>query len=293
MPEKPSPRSATIVVPILGMHRSGTSMFTRALQLLGMELGEGLMPPQPDNPKGFWENEFFWSANVQILRDLNCQMSGYGKGDSLLRLPELSGAVERSDDNLATIESFIDRTFSAPVWGWKDPRTVLLFPFWLGVLVDLGFRQIRPTIIARHPGACVRSLTRRQDLPQMAAALGLQAPDLALDMWKAYSRILLAIGDETDCFIGLHEWLMAPDRVEDELRRCAAYSGLGEGVDLSPALEWIDPAAVHQTDDGDRDTDPESLSLYREFEARATSQRAVWARRAAPHLISLPQASVT
>ena len=279
MPGKRAPRSATIVVPILGMHRSGTSMFTRALQLLGLQLGEGLMAAQPDNPKGFWENEFFWSVHVQILRDLNCHMSGYGKADALLGLPELSGAVERSDDNLTTIECFIDRTFTAPVWGWKDPRTVLLFPFWLGVLVDLGFRQIRPTIIARHPGACVQSLARRGDLHPVAAALGLEVPALALDMWKAYSRILLAMGDETDCFIGLHEWLVAPDRVEDELRRCAAYTGLGEDVDLRPALEWVDPAAVHQSHHSAQDADPESLALYREFVSRASGQRETWLRQ--------------
>ena len=257
-------------------------MFTRAMQLMGLELGEGLMAPQPDNPKGFWENEFFWSADVQILRDLNCHMNGYGRAETLLRLPELSGAVERSDENLTTIESFISRTFSSPVWGWKDPRTVLLFPFWMGVLVDLGFRQVRPAVIARHPAACAQSLARRGDLPPIAAALGLDAGDLALEVWKAYSRILLAISDETHCLISLHEWLMAPDQVEEELLRCAAYAGLGADVDLTPALEWVDPTAVHQTDPAAGKADAESLSLYGEFVDRASQQRRTWLRRPAP-----------
>ena len=49
-----SPVAADAGLLVLGMHRSGTSMFTRALNLLGMELGQPLMAPQPDNPKGFW-----------------------------------------------------------------------------------------------------------------------------------------------------------------------------------------------------------------------------------------------
>jgi len=264
------------------MHRSGTSMFTRALQLLGLELGEDLMAPQPDNPKGFWENEFFWAVNVQILRDLNCHMNGYGRAEALLSLPELSGAAERSSDNLTTIDSFLSRTFTSPVWGWKDPRTVLLFPFWLGILVDLGFRQIRPTLIARHPAACTQSLARRPDLPPVAGALGLDVQDLALEMWKAYSRILLAISDETRCFVSLHEWLITPDQVEDELRRCAEYAGLGMDVDLTPALEWVDPAAAHQTDPSAGKADAESMSLYRQFVSRASAQRRSWLRHSTP-----------
>jgi len=41
---------------ILGMHRSGTSALTRVLNLLGMELGQPLLPPHPTNETGFWEH---------------------------------------------------------------------------------------------------------------------------------------------------------------------------------------------------------------------------------------------
>ncbi len=42
---------------ILGMHRSGTSTVTRAVNLLGAYLGQNadLMPPTLDNPEGYWK----------------------------------------------------------------------------------------------------------------------------------------------------------------------------------------------------------------------------------------------
>ncbi|MFH1567568.1 MAG: hypothetical protein ABIL09_06155 [Gemmatimonadota bacterium] len=264
------------MVPVLGMHRSGTSMFTRALNLLGMELGGPLMAPQPDNPKGFWENEFFWELDVRILRALGCHMNGYGSAEDLLTIPARSARVERSDANLQAIQSYLDRTFTGHVWGWKDPRTVLLFPFWLGLLADLGFRQVRPTVIARHPGACVRSLVRRGDLQPLAGALKVPPARLALEMWKAYSLALVAICDATGCYTSLHEWMLDRDLAASELRRCAQYVGLGDGVDLTPALEWVDPTSVHHSGSSGEGVDEEALEVFALLQSRAAAQRAAW-----------------
>ena len=42
---------------MLGMHRSGTSTITRGLKVLGVELGNKLMPPVlGDNDKGYFED---------------------------------------------------------------------------------------------------------------------------------------------------------------------------------------------------------------------------------------------
>ena len=40
---------------VLGMHRSGTSAVAEALSILGAQLPARLMPPQSDNPRGFFE----------------------------------------------------------------------------------------------------------------------------------------------------------------------------------------------------------------------------------------------
>lgn len=46
--------SSRRVIVVLGMHRSGTSVFARGLPVLGVELGDRLMAPDPYNPRGFW-----------------------------------------------------------------------------------------------------------------------------------------------------------------------------------------------------------------------------------------------
>lgn len=269
-----------VAVPILGMHRSGTSMFTRALNLLGVELGGPLMPPQKDNPKGFWENEFFWAVDVKILQALGRHPSGYGDAKSLDDLPDICSGVSLSEEDVDAIGEYVQRTFGgSDRWGWKDPRSVLLFPLWLRLLVDLGQRDIRPTVITRHPLACTRSLLGRGDLEPLARQLSLDPAALAMDMWKAYTRVLVAVSEETGCYVGTHEWLMDSDRATAELQRVAAYLDLGP-VDLSPALEWLDPTSVHNRSPGDgeewRGSDPEALELYDLLVSRAESQRRVW-----------------
>ncbi len=55
------------------MHRSGTSLIARTLNLLGLWLGpeDHLMPPIADNnPAGFWENSLLMAINDDILATL-------------------------------------------------------------------------------------------------------------------------------------------------------------------------------------------------------------------------------
>lgn len=275
------PRSQATVVPILGMHRSGTSMFTRALNLLGLGLGEPLMKPQEDNPKGFWENEFFYNVDLRLLHAMQHHVSGYGTLEQLLRLPDLSQQIERSTEALGVIDAYVRDQFSAcPVWGWKDPRSVLLFPFWLSSLVELGFRRIRPTVITRHPFSVVRSLTRRTDLTAVAGAVGCSVEDLALQMWTAYSHILLDIIEQTNCYISAHEWFLQKDSATAELLRCSQYLDMPiTESGLTAATDWLDPGAVNHlnvdTPGGLTDTDA-ALLLHEDLLSRARAQRANW-----------------
>ncbi|MBT3346367.1 MAG: hypothetical protein HN712_06330 [Gemmatimonadetes bacterium] len=284
----PVPHNDSCVIPILGMHRSGTSMFTRALQLLGVDLGEPLMAPQPDNPKGFWENEFFYEVDLKILHVLQRHVSGYGRRDELLQLPALSTLIQRSDEDLQTIQNYIDSQFSASrVWGWKDPRSVLLFPFWLGALVELGYRRIRPMVVTRHPSSCVRSLVRRTDLDPLAAVLGIDKTVLALEMWVAYSHILLDIVEETDAYVTVHDWFMDQESAEAELLRAASRcpglfpgpdKGAAPGNRMAQALAWLDPGAVHHAEPETLSgpMGEEALDLYSDLLTRARRQRADW-----------------
>ena len=60
-------RSRLIAVLVLGMHRSGTSSVAGALVHLGGHAPLHMMPPQPDNERGFWESPVIMALNDDVL----------------------------------------------------------------------------------------------------------------------------------------------------------------------------------------------------------------------------------
>src|SRR5947208_15190308 len=74
----PSSASQRTCVLVLGMHRSGTSSFTRVLNLLGLALGGPLLPPTDDNnAMGFWELQELVAINEEILDILEIPWDSY------------------------------------------------------------------------------------------------------------------------------------------------------------------------------------------------------------------------
>ena len=57
------------VICIIDMHRSGTSMVTRLLNLSGLDLGssEQLYEPDDSNPLGYYENKGFHKIDFALL----------------------------------------------------------------------------------------------------------------------------------------------------------------------------------------------------------------------------------
>jgi hypothetical protein len=80
------------VVCVLGMHRSGTSAVTRALNLRGMDLGlpEYLVGLREDNPEGFWENLGFSEVSDEILTPRGKLGRASGVDAGLGAVPHLS-----------------------------------------------------------------------------------------------------------------------------------------------------------------------------------------------------------
>ena len=55
---------------VAGMHRSGTSALTGALNVLGISLGQHLLAPGEDNPKGYWEHQSAVEIHERLLTAL-------------------------------------------------------------------------------------------------------------------------------------------------------------------------------------------------------------------------------
>jgi hypothetical protein len=152
---------------VTGMHRSGTSMVARLLNVCGLDLGpeRDLLPPAFDNPAGFWENADFVRLNDALLR---------ARGGSWERPPAMPGA----DGELrGRALGLVGRLAGRGPWGWKDPRCCLTLPFWRALLPGL-----RVLVCVRHPPAAARSLAARGGVPYGEA----------LALWLEYNRRVLA-----------------------------------------------------------------------------------------------------
>jgi hypothetical protein len=148
------PSSRAVIV--LGMHRSGTSVLTRGLQALGVFLGDEFLNTKPDNPTGYWEDRVIVALNERLL-------GLFGLNWESISL--IGDAQWQSDGVPALRREAVDRLQSHFVphglWGFKDPRTIRLLPFWRGVFQQLDVDD-RYVVAIRNPISVAASLLKRQ-----------------------------------------------------------------------------------------------------------------------------------
>lgn len=147
---------------LAGMHRSGTSLLARVVNLLGVHLGgpDQHLRANQANPTGYWEHR----GIVRIDNELLAHLGGDWAGPP--HLPpgwELDPDLDplRADARAVLAELRQD----AEVVGFKDPRASLLLPFWRTV-TDLD----HVLACSRPPRAVSRSLHRRNGLAEAHVA---------------------------------------------------------------------------------------------------------------------------
>jgi hypothetical protein len=246
---------------VLGMHRSGTSMIARLLNLCGMHLGnpEDIMEPHTlDNPDGYWENTRIVAINDSILK-------GFGGTDQWP--PGLIDGWTANPilgETRANAKDLIAEMSEQPVWGWKDPRTMLTLPFWQNLIpTDLKY-----VLIYRNPLEVAMSLGKRQDYVD-----AYYAPNLShsLYLWTEYHLKALEAMPSDTIVCSYEAFFSNP---EPELRRVL------DALGLSPSDETIAEAAKHinpelrrnKIDGGFLQEDfvaEETRSIYRDLERRA------------------------
>ncbi len=200
------PSAAPRAVCIVGMHRSGTSITARLLNLLGLDLGpsDSLMGPSPSNPTGHFEHLRFLEINEALLRRFG------GSWDNPPALPPgwqqdsvVQGLALQAAD-LAEAMSVNGRS-----WGWKEPRTTVLLPFWRTIIP-----RLRYVICIRNPLEVANSLVQRDGMT-VAAACGL---------WRRYMQAALEqTTGQPRTLIFYRDFFRDPLR---ELNRLAEFCGL-------------------------------------------------------------------
>jgi hypothetical protein len=157
--------SETKLVVVLGMHRSGTSVITSLVESCGISTGDNLQGAGPDNPKGYWEDEFIVNTNNKLLRSLGFEWHSLSWLDA--------AALRKSpfnDELMQTSTAYLaDLLRRFPKLVVKDPRMAITLPFWLEVFAAL---KVSPqfVITKRHPSAIGRSLVTRDYFDQEYAA---------------------------------------------------------------------------------------------------------------------------
>lgn len=132
---------------ILGNGRSGTSVLTRALNFMGVDLGSDKFRPKASaNPKGYFENLKIENTHKKIIEVFKSRPMPHGYEHKLALSPFKNELKEYVKDQ------FLDKE----VWGWKDPRTNDFLEMWQDILSDL---QVEPhyVIIIRNPVDVVNS----------------------------------------------------------------------------------------------------------------------------------------
>ncbi len=139
---------------VLGMHRSGTSLVAEMLHRVGVEMGERLLPPAPDNPRGFFEDEEVVSLNDRILAEAG---GSWDRPPSVERITRAG----RSARIQADMAAYLVHRRGKVLWGFKDPRLALTFGVWLRAINVLCGGPPKIIRVERDREAVIRSLERR------------------------------------------------------------------------------------------------------------------------------------
>jgi len=159
----------TLIV-LLSMHRCGSSLTASVLQRLGLSLGPfDLNGAAPSNPYGHFEAVPFLILNRRV------QEIALGFPDDLPASPEVLARFKETQgawpegtqipdelfvEGRSLIRNLID---SGEISGFKDPRTVLTWPFWERVFNDFPGLRIVPISLLRSPHEIAMSLVTRRD----------------------------------------------------------------------------------------------------------------------------------
>lgn len=209
---------------VVGMHRSGTSALTGALQAIGAYAGGGddLTGANAENPKGFFER--------RDLRNI-C--------DALLHAAEADwwkvSEFEPGDVDPVTLEKQREKFVAVTqalskhqVWVIKEPRLCLLLP----LLADLVSNPVC-LLIYRNPIEVAKSLrTRNRISLQQGIAL-----------WERYTLSAInATNHMPRIMVSYEDLITKPTEALDQIIRQLTDLGVGPFNEISASAGFIDKA---------------------------------------------------
>ncbi len=167
---------------ITGMHRSGTSLTTSWLQKCGLVIADGpVIPPYPDNPKGFFEDIAFVQLHARSIQRRQRRTCGW-------KITPTDSLMFSATETNTAMQLVATRQARYPVWGWKDPRSILFLSQWKQLIPSL-----KVIIVWRPAAEVVYSLVSRwRRHPSRRAWIG---PSKAIQMWRRHNSLACQYAD--------------------------------------------------------------------------------------------------
>jgi hypothetical protein len=215
---------------VLGMHRSGTSVLARVLNLMGAWFGpEGIgTGANAENPKGFWERRDVRALNDYVLHSVSCDWNRVSSFDAESVPAEIAGAFRECASRLV-----LELDAHRP-WFIKEPRLCLLLPLWRQVLEAPVCVHIH-----RHPVEVAGSLMARNGMPMPAG----------MALWEKYVTTAARASSGLPSINVLHHRLLANpvEEVERLHAELAAHQVPGLRMPSTrELLAFIDPSLHRQ-----------------------------------------------
>jgi hypothetical protein len=262
------------IVIVLGMHRSGTSLCSHVLSVLGVDMADQAGPgdgtPTPDNAKGYWERWEITDLHDRVLgllnRDYWTPTHDFGMPVAWWADPQVI-AVRRE------MAEFLKRRIGDAPFGFKDPRTVRLMPLWHQLMREL---QLSPKLIfcLRNPAQVARSLLARDRVDT----------DIGEARWFSYVLDFFRYNRRCEfCLIEYEHWF---EDVSVNLNKLTNFLDLHErkaDADLERAVSSIVDAELRHDSGTTAARNPAVRSLY---ELARRSDRDAAALQQIDHIIA-------
>ncbi len=148
---------------ILGMHRSGTSLLASLVEVLGIDVGDELYPPDVNNPRGYFEDRACVDIQERILHTLGLP---WHEEKGMLPLPDYWWRQPAILPLIGELDAWLQTRIRSgqPIWALKDPRTTRFLPMWNELLGRNGIR-LNCVLAVREPEAVVASEVKRDHVP--------------------------------------------------------------------------------------------------------------------------------
>lgn len=193
----PETRGQRPIFVVVGMHRSGTSLCSNVLGLLGVDMADEA-GENHSNPLGHFERWEFMALQDEILSLFD---RGYFSPTHDYPLPPAWWADFRLRPIKQQLKAHLRQIMSrSDLFGFKDPRTTRLMPMWNQIFTEL---RLYPKFIVciRNPAHVAVSLLARDNLDiEVGELRTLDYIVDALRHTRGHSR----------CFIRYDDWMREP-----------------------------------------------------------------------------------